>query len=58
MILDYQQKGPVDLEWLNIKMKKVFYLYKSGEFLRKDYSLVLQEKNGNITYIPIEHPLI
>ncbi len=35
-------------------MKKVFYLYKSGEFLRKDYSLVLQEKNGNITYIPIE----
>ena len=35
-------------------MKKVFYLYKSGELLRKDYSLVLQEKNGNITYIPIE----
>ncbi|MCR1960681.1 CRISPR-associated endonuclease Cas1 [Thomasclavelia cocleata] len=35
-------------------MKKVFYLYKSGELLRKDYSLVLQEKNGNIIYIPIE----
>lgn len=35
-------------------MKRVFYLYKSGELLRKDYSLVLQEKNGNNVYIPIE----
>lgn len=35
-------------------MKKVFYLYKSGELQRKDFSLLLQEKNGNIVYIPIE----
>lgn len=35
-------------------MKRAFYLYKSGELLRKDYSLVLQEKNGNNVYIPIE----
>lgn len=35
-------------------MKKTFYLYKSGELLRQDYSLVLKEKNGNIIYVPIE----
>lgn len=35
-------------------MKKVFYLYKSGTLLRKDRSLILQEKNGNVIYIPIE----
>lgn len=35
-------------------MKKVFYLYKSGELQRKDFSLLLQEKNGNVVYIPVE----
>lgn len=34
-------------------MKKVFYLYKSGTLKQKDYSLVLEEKNG-VDYIPIE----
>lgn len=35
-------------------MKKNFYLYKSGELQRKDSSLILKEKNGNVIYIPIE----
>ena len=35
-------------------MKKTFYLYKSGTLKRKDYSLVLEGKNGNVDYIPIE----
>lgn len=35
-------------------MKKVFYLYKSGELIRRDSSLILKEKNGNVIYIPIE----
>ena len=35
-------------------MKKIFYLYKSGELQRKDFSLLLQEKNGNVVYIPVE----
>ena len=44
----------MDLEWLSVNMKKVFYLYKSGELQRKDFSLLLQEKNGNVVYIPVE----
>ncbi len=35
-------------------MKKTLYIYKSGILSRKDNSLTLEEKNGNITYIPIE----
>lgn len=35
-------------------MKKIFYLYKSGELQRRDFSLLLQEKNGNVVYIPVE----
>lgn len=35
-------------------MKKNIYLYKSGVLSRKDTSLILKEKNGNIIYIPIE----
>lgn len=35
-------------------MKKVIYLYKSGQLLCKDYSLVLKDKKDFITYIPIE----
>lgn len=35
-------------------MKKVIYLYKSGNLLRKDYSLILKDKNDFTTYIPIE----
>lgn len=35
-------------------MKKIFYIYKSGSLVRKDFSLLLEEKNGNVLYIPIE----
>lgn len=35
-------------------MKKTFYLYRSGELIRKDNSLALMQKNGNVFYIPIE----
>lgn len=35
-------------------MKKVIYLYKSGQLLCKDYSLILKDKKDFITYIPIE----
>lgn len=35
-------------------MKKTIYLYKSGELHRKDSSLCLLNKNGDVTYIPIE----
>lgn len=35
-------------------MKRIFYLYKSGTLIRKDSSLVLEEKNGNDSYLPIE----
>lgn len=35
-------------------MKKTIYLYKSGELQRRDYSLILKQKNDNIIYIPIE----
>ncbi len=34
-------------------MKSIFYLYKHGNLIRKDNSLVLETKNGN-EYIPIE----
>ncbi len=35
-------------------MKKVIYLYKSGQLLCKDYSLILKDKKEYVTYIPIE----
>lgn len=35
-------------------MKKVVYLYKSGQLLQKDYSLFLKDKNSNNIYLPIE----
>lgn len=35
-------------------MKKIFYLYKSGTLHRRDSSLVLVEKNGNVIYLPVE----
>lgn len=35
-------------------MKKVIYLYKSGNLLCRDYSLILKDKKDFITYIPIE----
>lgn len=35
-------------------MKKVIYLYKSGQLVRQDYSLVLKDKKNNNYYIPIE----
>lgn len=35
-------------------MKKTIYIYKSGELLRKDDSLVLKPKKGPPEYIPIE----
>ena len=35
-------------------MKKVIYLYKSGQLLCKDYSLILKDKKDYVSYIPIE----
>jgi len=35
-------------------MKKIIYLYKSGELIRKDYSLAYVIKPNNTYYIPIE----
>lgn len=35
-------------------MKKVIYLYKNGQLLSKDYSLILKDKKGYTHYIPIE----
>ena len=35
-------------------MKKIIYLYKSGELARRDYSLVFITKNNHCHYIPIE----
>lgn len=35
-------------------MKKVIYLYKSGTLSRQDSSLVLKDKAGYCSYIPIE----
>jgi len=35
-------------------MKKTFYLYRSGELIRKDNSLALLQKSGYVFYIPIE----
>ena len=35
------------------KMKKTLYLYKSGQLMRRDSSLVLLEHNKNVIYIPI-----
>lgn len=38
----------------HLPMKKVIYLYKSGQLKTRDYSLVLIEKNLNVIYLPIE----
>lgn len=35
-------------------MKKIIYLYKSGELVRKDYSLAFLTKSNNTYYIPVE----
>lgn len=35
-------------------MKKVIYLYKSGNLIRQDASLVLKDKGNNTHYLPIE----